>query len=189
MSEPVTALNGALYDSGLATVTEMPLQGMIILRGDFASWDIGKALGPILSSEMPRPGQILLRKERGLAWMSPDEIMILTAYKEVPDVLARMTNELADTHALAVNVSDARAAFRLEGAHAREVLAKLCPVNLARDVFVQGMFRRTRMAQVPAAFWLCGDEAFQVICFRSQARYVFDLLCVAAQPGSEVGVL
>jgi len=86
-------------------------------------------------------------------------------------------------------VSDARASFRLEGQHAREVLAKLCPVDLALDAFVEGMFRRTRMAQVPAAFWLCEDEAFQIVCFRSQARYVFDLLCVAAQPGSEVGVL
>jgi sarcosine oxidase subunit gamma len=50
------------------------------------------------------------------------------------------------------------------------------------------MFRRTRMAQVPAALWLADPETFQVICFRSHARYVFDLLCVAAQEGSEVGV-
>jgi sarcosine oxidase subunit gamma len=49
------------------------------------------------------------------------------------------------------------------------------------------MFRRTRMGQVPAAFWLRDDGAFEVICFRSVARYMFDQLCVAAQPGSAVG--
>ncbi|MEO9629184.1 MAG: sarcosine oxidase subunit gamma, partial [Sulfitobacter sp.] len=49
------------------------------------------------------------------------------------------------------------------------------------------MFRRTRMGQVPAAFWLREDGVFEVICFRSVAQYMFDLLSVAAQPGSEVG--
>jgi sarcosine oxidase subunit gamma len=189
MSEPVTALNGAIYDFGLATVTELPLQGMITLRGDSASEEIRKVLKRILSCDIPEPGQIRFAAEMGLAWMSPDELLVLAPYKEVPDVLAQMTKGLANVHALAVNVSDARASFRLEGEHAREVLAKLCPVDLAPDVFVGGMFRRTRMAQVPAAFWLCGDEAFQIVCFRSQALYVFDLLCVAAQPGSEVGMV
>ena len=189
MSEPVTALNGVRYDSGLATVTEMPSQGMITLRGDLASGEIRKTLQTILSCDMPDPGQIRFAEDRALAWMSPDELLVLAPYNEVPDVLAKTTKGLATTHALALNVSDARASFRLEGQHAREVLAKLCPVDLALDVFREGMFRRTRMAQVPAAFWLCGDEAFQIVCFRSQSRYVFDLLCVAAQPGSEVGML
>ena len=85
-------------------------------------------------------------------------------------------------------MSDARASFRVSGPHAREVLGKLCPVDLAPAQFTPGMFRRTRMAQVPAALWLAEEDALQVICFRSQARYVFDLLCVAAQEGSEVGV-
>lgn len=49
------------------------------------------------------------------------------------------------------------------------------------------MFRRTRLAQVPAALRMVDDETFEVICFRSVAQYVFDLLKVAGQPGSEVG--
>ncbi|MEP2203837.1 MAG: sarcosine oxidase subunit gamma, partial [Tateyamaria sp.] len=65
--------------------------------------------------------------------------------------------------------------------------AKLAPVDLAPGQFTSGMFRRTRMGQVPAAFWLREDGVFEVICFRSVAQYMFDLLSVAAQPGSEVG--
>jgi sarcosine oxidase subunit gamma len=49
------------------------------------------------------------------------------------------------------------------------------------------MFRRSRLAQVPAAFWMPDAETFQIVCFRSVARYMFDLLSIAAQPGSEVG--
>jgi sarcosine oxidase subunit gamma len=43
------------------------------------------------------------------------------------------------------------------------------------------------MAQVAAAFWMVDAQTIQVVCFRSNAQYMFDLLKVAAQPGSEVG--
>jgi len=60
-------------------------------------------------------------------------------------------------------------------------------VDLSHDSFKPGMFRRTRMAQAAVAFWMVDQETFQVVCFRSNAKYVFDLLKVAAQNGSEVG--
>ena len=73
-----------------------------------------------------------------------------------------------------------------EGDRAHEVLGKLCPVDLSAEGLQAGTIRRTRMAQVPAALWQSGPGRYSVICFRSQARYVYDLLSVAAQPGSEV---
>ena len=119
--------------------------------------------------------------------MSPDELLIMCGYSEVSAALGKITKALGKSHALAANVSDARAVFEVSGPHARDVLAKLAPVDLAPDVFTHGMFRRTRMAQVPAAFWLREADTFQIICFRSVGQYMFDLLKVAAQPGSEVG--
>ena len=189
MSDPVTALNGATFNAGIATVAEVPLQGMITLRGDLSAAAVKKAATVVSPGEIPGPGSARMVGDKGVAWMSPDEALVLCPYAEVPEVLEKMQNALGTTHALAVNVSDARASFRVSGACAREVLAKLCPVDLSTTKFTSGMFRRTRMAQVPAAMWLCGEDNLQVICFRSQARYVFDLLAVAAQEGSEVGVL
>ena len=65
-------------------------------------------------------------------------------------------------------------------------MAKLAPVDVSPNAFLAGTFRRTRMAQVPAAFWMQDEGTFEVICFRSNAQYMFDLLKVAAQPGSGV---
>jgi sarcosine oxidase subunit gamma len=65
-------------------------------------------------------------------------------------------------------------------------MAKVAPVDLAPAQFTAGTIRRTRIAQVPAAFWMPQDDVFRVVCFRSVAQYVFDVLSVAAQPGSEV---
>jgi sarcosine oxidase, subunit gamma len=188
MSEPVTALNGAYFDGGIAEIAEVPLQGMITLRGDLSDPAVRKAAGVVGSDDLPGPREARIDGSSGVAWMSPDELLVLCPYAEVAATLDKMRKALGTTHALAVDVSDARASFRVSGPRARDVLGKLCPVDLSADIFVPGGFRRTRMAQVPAALWQCGPESFQVICFRSQARYVFDLLSVAAQKGSEVGV-
>lgn len=188
MSEPIFALDGAQFLDGIAQITGVPAQGMITLRGDLSAVPVQKAATLALPGAMPNAGEARIEGDRGLAWMSPDEVLVLCPYPEVQTVLDKMQQVLGQTHALAVNVSDARASFRITGPHARAVLSKLCPVDLSPAAFQMGMFRRTRMAQVPTALWLCAEDSLQVICFRSQAQYVFDLLSVAAQKGSEVGL-
>jgi sarcosine oxidase subunit gamma len=187
MSEPVSALMNAGDTTGIATITEVGPVGMITLRGDLSVSALRKAAIAAGGANLPEPRTINVEGDGGIAWMSPDELLVLCRYDEVPLRLANLQDATAKQHALAVNVSDARAVFEVAGPHAREVMAKLAPVDLDPATFTPGMFRRTRLAQVPAAFWMRDDETFQIVCFRSVAQYVFDLLKVAAQPGSEVG--
>lgn len=187
MSEPVTALGGVRWDAGIATIAEVHLQGMITLRGPLADPAIKNAATGVAAVDFPGQGMANCVEDRGICWMSPDELLVLCPYGTVQPNLEKMQATLAKAHATVADVSDARAVFRLSGPKAREVLAKLVPVDLSPDAFKAGMFRRTRMAQVPAAFWLHEAEMFQIVCFRSHAQYVFDLLRVAAMPGSEVG--
>ncbi len=73
--------------------------------------------------------------------------------------------------------------FRVEGAKAAQVLAKLAPVDLA--ALAPGELRRTRLAQVAGAFW-ADDAGYTLVCFRSVAAYVMGLLTHSAMPGSEL---
>jgi sarcosine oxidase subunit gamma len=61
-------------------------------------------------------------------------------------------------------------------------------VDMAPGAFGPGQFRRTRLAQIPAAIWMQDEGVMQIVCFRSVAQYAFDLLKNAATPGSEVGL-
>lgn len=187
MSDAITALNGAVWSEGIATITEAPLQGMITLRGDLSAAAVKKAAKAATGMGVPGPGQANVTGDMGLCWMSPDELLVLCPYDSVSDTLDKMQTALAKTHALAVNVSDARAVFFVSGPLARDVMAKLAPVDFSADAFAPGMFRRSRMAQVAAAFWMPDADRFQIVCFRSQAQYMFDLLQAAAQPGSQIG--
>lgn len=188
MPEFTSALPGARA-AGFATVTEAGLRGMITLRADLASAAVQTVLQNEIGLPVPAQRAIVTKGDRSVAWMSPDELLIMAPYEAVLDLMACLQAALGDVHSLVVNVSDARALFRVEGARAREVLAKLAPVDLSSAVFKQGEIRRTRLAQVAAAFWMNGPESFEIVCFRSVAQYVFDLLEGASAPGGEVGVL
>lgn len=187
MSEPISALNHASYE-GIAKVEEIGLQGMITLRGNQTDKVLAKAIKDAIGQKVPGQHEALVNGDTGICWMSPDELLVLVPYAEVEAKLAAMTNALGGTHALAVNVSDARAVFRVSGASAREVMGKIAPADFSGDAFQPGQIRRSRLAQVAGAFWMDDANSFRVVCFRSAADYVFKLLKVAAQPGSEVGV-
>ncbi|MDJ0825425.1 MAG: sarcosine oxidase subunit gamma family protein [Rhodobacter sp.] len=186
MSDVVAALQGAVYD-GFAKVEAAGPRGMITVKGDLAASVLKNATTGVAGVDFPGQGEANCVGEKGICWMAPDEVLVLVPYAEVPDAVGRMEKVLAGTHHLIANVSDARALFFVSGLDAREVIAKLTPADVSPSAFRPGQFRRTRLAQVPAAFWMRDAETFEVICFRSVARYVFDLLKTAALPGSEVG--
>lgn len=183
MSEAVSALDGNVFH-GFASVTEAGLQGMITLRGDLKSTALKKAVKAACGTGVPEPRRISVAEGRGAGWMSPDELLILVPYGEAAATVAALQKALAGEHALVADVSDARAMFRIKGAKAAEVLAKLCPVDFAG--MAEGELRRTRAAQVAAALWKSGADEYSLVSFRSVAAYVFGTLEVSARAGSEI---
>ncbi|MFD0979210.1 sarcosine oxidase subunit gamma [Tropicimonas aquimaris] len=167
-----------------ARVERMPTQGMITLRGQPAEVEVG--IRAATGCGLPEQRGIVFEGECAVAWMSPDEWLLLIPQEKVPECLATLARELSGSHHLAVEVSDARAMFRISGTGAREALARVCPVDLSPAAFAAGEIRRSRLAQVPAAFWFGADGAFRLVCFRSVARYAQDVLENAAS-GAPVG--
>jgi sarcosine oxidase subunit gamma len=185
MSEiAVSALSGA-QASGLVEVREMGLQGMVSLRADLskASTALKKATG----AAMPGTREVSDGKDCSVAWMSPDELLALCAHDAADQMVGALQDALNGQHHLAVDVSDARAMFSLTGEAGalRDVLAKITPADMA--ALNPGEMRRTRLQQVPAAIWFESATEARVVCFRSVAQYVFDLLALSAREGGAVG--
>lgn len=189
MSDTATALGGARF-SGLVTVTEAAPQGMILLRGDLAARPVRSVCKTLAGADVPGPNRAVANAgpggEKALCWMAPDELLILLPPDRVAEALTKIGDALGAGHYLAQDMSGARARFDVEGAVVRDVLAKLTPADLRADAFGPGHFRRTRLAQIPAALWLREPDRASVFCFRSVARYAFDLLSTAAAPASAV---
>ena len=186
MSEAISALSGASFE-GFAAVQEAGVRGMITVRGDLGAPNLTQAVEKLTGFKVPPKRKIFAENDQGVAWMSPDELLVLVPYEMAQAHTTTLSAALGGTHHLVVNVSDSRATFTVTGAGAREVLSKLCPADLAPERFTRGQFRRTRLAQAPAAIWVSGEGQFSVVCFRSVAQYVFELLKQAAHPASRVG--
>ena len=166
------------------TVTRAEPVGMITLRADLAAETAAAAVKSAVGLVPPKPREIKIGKNGTVAWMSPDEVLLMCQHDKAADIVAGLGKALGGQHHLAVDVSDARALFRIEGKGAREVLAKGAPVDLAPGVFEPGEIRRSRLGQVAAAFWMNGEDAFELVCFRSVADFVQTWLETAARPDS-----
>jgi len=182
MSDAVSALGGARFD-GFATVREIGPLGMIALRATPDVPGLEAAVRAVTGTGLPAVRRIEVAGDCAAGWMAPDEYLLVLPYDLTGAAVAGLSLALQGQHHLAVVVSDARAVFRIEGVKADQVLAKLSPVDL--DGMEPGELRRTRAAQVAAAFWRQGD-GFTLVCFRSTAAYVMGLLQASAQPGAEI---
>ena len=84
-------------------------------------------------------------------------------------------------HALVLDVSDMRVAFRITGPRAGQVLAKLSPAEIG--AMPPDGLRRSRAAQAACGIWREAD-GYVLIGFRSIADYLRGILTGAAIPGS-----
>ena len=180
---PDAILKAATLDPSVR-IALRPGPGMITLRGDPAATRIREAVLAATGLGMPARRRIVFAVDHAAAWMSPDEVLLLAPPGTGQRLAAALGSALAGVHHLAVDVSAARAVFRIEGTGARGVLAKGAPVDLSPAAFRPGDMRRTRLGQVAVAFWMVDAETFDLVCFRSVADFVARWLAEAAAPGS-----
>ena len=174
---------------GAITIDGSEAVDMITLRGPLGDAGFATAVAGILGMKVPEQRRPTEAGPNRLVWMSPDEALAIVPHGMAGTYERRLGEALADRHALAVDVSDARVRFRLRGTGWREVLAKGAPVDLDPAAFGPGDARRTRLGQVACAFWCTGADAAEIVCFRSVAEFVFDWLRLASAPGTLPGFL
>ncbi len=188
MSEPRSTLNRAAAAAGATIrIEDRGPVGQVTLRGDLSSKALKKAVKAALGVGVPATMQAGFDGGKGAVWMSPDELLLFTAYDQADALAASLGAALAGKHHMAVNVSDARAVITLAGAGVAEVLAKGAPVDLSAAAFPAGSARRTHIGGVAVGFWRRAEHEWEIVCFSSFARYLFDWLVESSKEGGEVG--
>ncbi len=171
-------------DGPLAAMREVSHVGMILLRSDLSSEELATWLTSQFKVDVPGIGELAEHGSCAVAWMSPDELLLITPDSAVDSTLFSVQSGLADVHHLAVDVSAMRIVFEICGDKFRDVLAKGTPANVAPESFLAGQMRRSRLGQVQAAFWLRDEETVWIICRRSEAGYLRNWLHSATLEGS-----
>ncbi len=168
----------------LAEILDMEPIGMIALRGAADDPAVAAAVQAAVGLGLPEQRQIAAEGARAVAWMSPDEFLLMLPADGVAEALEAGRQAAGDGVVTLADVSDARTGFRIQGPRADEVVMKLCPVDIAR--LPVGEIRRSRAAQIACALWRSGEGEITLLCFRSVAAYARGLLETAARAGGAV---
>lgn len=145
---------------GGMTLTEAPMGrvwAVMPWRGKAAA--LSKALEQAHGVPFPEPGTLLRAGELRIAWSALDQAFLMGA--EPDTALA--------AHAALTDQSDAWTHLVLEGAAARDVLARWVPVDLSPAACPPGSARRTLVGHMSALILHPGGDRFEILVFRSMA--------------------
>ncbi|MCY4461203.1 MAG: sarcosine oxidase subunit gamma [Albidovulum sp.] len=164
--------------------------GMIALRFDLLDEEAAGAVSKLLGAELPERGRFESNGEAMIAWMAPDELLVILPFPDLEECLASIAKLGREALLSATDVSDMRIVFEVSGPCSRDVVAKGSPLDLSSGAFGPGSFRRTRLGQVAAMAWMPEEPTICIACRRSEADYVEKFLEVGASsaaPGFYVG--
>ncbi len=129
--------------------------------------DIGDAMLAVTGVGFPAPTESSLAGDVRVLWFGRDAALVIGARVEIDG-------------ALCVDQSDAWVALELSGG-VRDVLARLCPLDLREGSFAVGATARTLLNHVGVSLTRTSGEEWLLLVPRSCAGTVWDELVTAAR--------
>ncbi|MBO6637292.1 MAG: sarcosine oxidase subunit gamma [Roseitalea sp.] len=97
---------------------------------------------------------------------APGRWTVIAANPALPEALAKAAGD----NATVVDLSHGRTVLRIDGGQSRRVLSKLFPIDFKSDYFPLEKGIATKHHEIFAQIQRVGDDAFDIIIFRSYAR-------------------
>lgn len=127
---------------------------------------VSAALEEAIGAAFPAPNTTTEGDGARAIWVGPDQALVFGPQVSPP-------------HAAVADQSDGWAVFVLEGAAARDVLARLTPIDLRDARFRQGHTARTLLGHMTASLTRLGADSYEIVVFRSMARTAVHEISVA----------
>lgn len=160
-------------------IIELALYGCLDLRLDARHEAAASAVARALGVPLPGPNAWVTAGAAQVLWQAYDEWLILTVDGRQTALSQSLRSALADAHCALTDVTDLRAAFRLQGPHARDVLQKGCAVDLHPRGFGPSSCVTTALARVRVTLRQV-EATYEILVERSYAAYLRDWLNDAA---------
>lgn len=149
-----------LTEGAVSLTEESPVQITSVTARKGQAAALSAALEQAHGMAMPKPNRATGNKTARALWFGRDQAMLIGP---VPKAGLAALSTLVDQ-------GDAWAVVRLEGAAAEAVLARLVPVDLRASTFKQGHTARTLLQHMTVSITRVGEQAFQIMAFRSMAK-------------------
>lgn len=163
-------------EAGIA-LGERPFPGIVDLRGEYRS--VSAAFELAFGFALPAEPNTAASKGKAGAktrvvalWLGPDEWWVLGG--DPAKLAGKLAKALDGQPAAVTEVSESRTCIRVAGPHARDLLAKGCPLDLHTRVFKAGACAQGQLAKASVLIHQVDDEpAYDVYVLRSFAEYLW----------------
>lgn len=162
-----------------AILTEEPFVTMVDLWADPTGPGGAEAARVLGLAALPTtPGTCVAGTDTTVIWFGPQEWLVTSTQRGGEALETELHEAVAAAGGAAVDVSAQRTTIRLRGAHARDVLAKGCSLDLHPRVFGPGAAAQTMLALAAVVLIPLDDKGtdYRIIVRSSFAGYLADWL-------------
>lgn len=171
----------------VAQVTIRGDLGFINLRGNPDDSEFVAAVEELLGQSLPVTPNTISAGTKHAFWLGPDEWLIALAAGETRTVVETLQQAMSGFHAAVNDITGGQTAMLLQGAAARKILAKGCPLDLYPSAFHVGACAQSGLAKASVVLGLLDDApTFMIVARRSFSDYLCRWLTSA---GSDVGIV
>lgn len=156
------------------SVRERPFRMLVNLRGRPDAANHSLAVNEATGLLIPPPNQFNADGERWLAWLGPDEFLLVSEDQDAEGMKKKLRDRLSGGAPVLTDVSSGFTTLVVSGAGARGFLAKGWALDLHPRAFGPGHCAQSYLAKAPVLL-LQRDAApaFEVIVRRSFADYLW----------------
>ena len=158
---------------------EMPFVQMVRLQGPGADESFCAQVAHVLMP-LANPRQVTSEGAWRCAWLTPNEWVFISTEGSESQLIEALQPALHGRLAMATTITDSRVAIAVSGAAAVDLLAKACALDLHPSVFGVEQCAITCFAKI-AVLIVRTENYFEIVCERSQSRYLWEWLVDAAQ--------
>jgi len=179
-NSPLKACSPIRETLGLV-VRELPHSGKLSLqaRGEIA--EINRRVSRVIGQGLPLASNTATNSDQAVLWLAPRKWLILLDADLLPGIQQQLIEALDPFPCLVSDLSDARFGIEVGGVNARDLLAKVCALDLDVRSFGPGRCAQSLLVRIPLLLCQVDDRpTFHLYVDRSLARYAWDWLADAA---------
>jgi len=180
--EKESALEGAEHEFNGVNVSEVADKSLVMVaipRGALA--DVESAIKKSCGLSIPKMQQSSESSDSSITLWRLQNSQVLAYFSYEGDDSESHLKEKLDAPAYYTDQSDTWAMIRVKGPRSRDVLERICPINIDKDVFSVGNVSRTVMEHIGTIIFRDEDDSYVLLTMRSFGRSMLHAIEVSAK--------
>ena len=180
--EKESALEGAEHEFNGVNVSEVTDKSLVMVaipRGTLA--DVESALKKSCRLSIPKMEQSTVSSDSSITLWRLQNSQVLAYFSYEGDDSESHLKSKFNAPVYFTDQSDTWAMIRVEGPKSRDVLERICPINIDPEVFPVGSVSRTVMEHIGTIIFRDGDDSYVLLTMRSFGRSMLHAIEVSVK--------